>query len=41
MENELKQFDKVIKTEDMMGVSCDGITCKCKNLNIEENKDQE
>lgn len=39
MDSGLKQFDKVIKTEDMMGMSCDGLNCKCKHLNIEEEKD--
>tara|TARA_R110002126_G_scaffold162441_1_gene310381 strand:+ start:3512 stop:3625 length:114 start_codon:yes stop_codon:yes gene_type:complete len=32
--DELKHFDKVMKAEDAIGISCDGITCKCKDLNI-------
>jgi len=38
METGLKQFDKLINTEDLLGLGCDGINCQCKNLNIEEEK---
>jgi len=34
----LKQFDKLINTEDLLGLSCDGINCQCKHLNTEEEK---
>lgn len=39
MTEELKQFNKYTKAEDAIGMSCDGISCECKNLNI--NKEEE
>jgi len=40
MGEELKQFNKYI-AEDVIGTSCDGITCKCKDLNIKKKKEEE
>lgn len=39
MTEELKQFNKYTNAEYAIGIGCDGISCKCKDLNISKKEE--